>query len=56
MVFIYDWFSTTRSRGTRCCIISTDFFEESDIVRYCWSPSSMKAVYGHALHESTRSR
>lgn len=53
---INDWFSTTRSWVTRCSIINTDFFEESDIVRYCWSASSMKAVYGHSLHEPTGSR
>ena len=45
------WFSTTGGWVTRCSIISTDFFDESDIVRYCWSATSMKAVYGHALHE-----
>jgi 1-phosphatidylinositol phosphodiesterase len=47
---INDWFHTTRDWVTRCSIISTDFFEESDIVRYCWSATSMKAVYGDALH------
>lgn len=48
---INDWFSTTRDWVTRCSIISTDFFDESDIVRYCWVASSMKAVYGSTLHE-----
>ena len=48
---INEWFNTTGNWVTRCSIISTDFFEESEIVRYCWSASSMKAVYGHALHE-----
>jgi 1-phosphatidylinositol phosphodiesterase len=48
---INDWFHTTRDWVTRCSIISTDFFDESDIVRYCWSATSMKAVYGHRLHE-----
>lgn len=47
---INDWFDTTRDWVTRCSIISTDFFEESDIVRLCWSATSMKAVYGEALH------
>ena len=48
---INDWFHTTRDWVTRCSIISTDFFDEADIVRYCWSATSMKAVYGHLLHE-----
>jgi hypothetical protein len=48
---INRWFNTTGDWVTRCSIISTDFFEESDIVRYCWSATSMKAVYGSALHE-----
>lgn len=47
---INDWFHTTRDWVTRCSIISTDFFEESEIVRLCWSATSMKAVYGDALH------
>jgi 1-phosphatidylinositol phosphodiesterase len=47
---INDWFHTTRDWVTRCSIISTDFFEESEIVRLCWSATSMKAVYGEALH------
>jgi hypothetical protein len=45
------WFSTTGGWVTRCSIINTDFFDESDIVRYCWSATSMKAVYGHTLYE-----
>ncbi|MBV4518974.1 phospholipase [Pseudomonas sp. SWRI74] len=52
--YLNDWFSTTGNWVTRCSIISTDFFDESDIVRYCWSATSMKAVYGHALHETPR--
>ncbi|MEJ5057107.1 MULTISPECIES: phospholipase [unclassified Pseudomonas] len=48
---INDWFNTTGGWVTRCCIISTDFFDETEIVRYCWIASSMKAVYGNALHE-----
>ena len=48
---ITDWFHTTRDWVTRCSIISTDFFDEADIVRYCWSATSMKAVYGDRLHE-----
>ena len=48
---INDWFNTTRGWVTRCSIISTDFFEDSEIVRYCWIASSLKAVYGSALHE-----
>lgn len=48
---INEWFHTTADWVTRCSIINTDFFDESEIVRYCWSASSMKAVYGHALHE-----
>lgn len=47
---INNWFNPTRDWVTRCSIISTDFFDESDIVRYCWSATSMKAVYGSALH------
>ncbi|MBD9611283.1 phospholipase [Pseudomonas sp. PDM02] len=47
---INAWFNPTRDWVTRCSIVSTDFFDESDIVRYCWSASSMKAVYGSALH------
>ncbi|KAE9642002.1 phospholipase [Pseudomonas sp. PB103] len=46
---INDWFDTTRDWVTRCSIINTDFFEESDIVRLCWSATSMKAVYGDSL-------
>jgi len=53
---INDWFNTTGNWVTRCSIISTDFFDESDIVRYCWSATSMKAVYGRALHEQTHRR
>jgi hypothetical protein len=48
---INRWFSTTGDWLTRCSIISTDFFDESDIVRYCWIATSMKAVYGSALHQ-----
>ncbi|MGH8334293.1 MAG: phospholipase, partial [Pseudomonas sp.] len=47
---INDWFHTTRDWVTRCSIISIDFFDEADIVRYCWSATSMKAVYGDRLH------
>lgn len=47
---INDWFNPTRDWVTRCCIISTDFFDESHIVRYCWSATSMKAVYGSAVN------
>jgi len=47
---INDWFHTSRDWVTRCSIISTDFFDEADIVRYCWSATSMKAVYGDRLH------
>lgn len=46
---INDWFHSSRDWGTRCSIISTDFFDESDIVRYCSVASSMKAVYGDRL-------
>lgn len=45
-----DWFSTSREWVTRCSIINTDFFEESDIVENCWSASCMRAVYGDSLH------
>jgi 1-phosphatidylinositol phosphodiesterase len=48
---INDWFHPTRDWVTKCSIISTDFFDEADIVRYCWGATSMKAVYGHRLHE-----
>lgn len=47
---INDWFHSTNRWVTRCSIISTDFFDESEIVRYCWVASSMKAVYGRALY------
>ncbi|MGH8350139.1 MAG: phospholipase [Pseudomonas sp.] len=53
---INDWFDTTRGWVTRCSLISTDFFDESEIVRYCWIATSMKAVYGHALHEHANRR
>jgi 1-phosphatidylinositol phosphodiesterase len=53
---INDWFHTTRDWVTRCSIINTDFFEESDIVRYCWSASSMKALRGSALHAAVPAR
>ncbi|MFJ2709502.1 phospholipase [Pseudomonas sp. NPDC087346] len=49
---INDWFHSSRDWVTRCSIISTDFFDESEIVHYCWVACSMKAVYGRALHES----
>lgn len=49
---INDWFSTTRHWITRCSIINTDFFEESDIVRYCWSATSIKAIYGDTVRAS----
>lgn len=49
-IHINDWFNPTRDWVTRCSIINTDFFDESEIVRYCWSATSMKAVYGDALH------
>ncbi|MGE8064287.1 phospholipase [Pseudomonas sp. NPDC089569] len=50
---INAWFAPTLHWVTRCSIINTDFFDESKIVHYCWIANSMKAVYGHALHEST---
>lgn len=49
---INDWFSTTRHWISRCSIINTDFFEESDIVRYCWSATSIKAIYGDTVRTS----
>ena len=49
---INDWFNTTADWVTRCSIINTDFFDTSEIVRYCWSASSMKAVYGPSLHKT----
>jgi hypothetical protein len=48
---INDWFHPTRDWVTRCSIINIDFFDESEIVRYCWMATSMKAVYGRALHD-----
>ncbi|MGH8384226.1 MAG: phospholipase [Pseudomonas sp.] len=48
---INAWFDTAQDWITRCSIISTDFFDESEIVRYCWSASSMKAVYGDSLYD-----
>ncbi|QAY86327.1 PI-PLC domain-containing protein [Pseudomonas arsenicoxydans] len=50
-VQINDWFNPTRDWVTRCSIINTDFFDESEIVRYCWTATSMYAVYGSALHD-----
>ncbi|WP_445178459.1 phospholipase [Pseudomonas sp. McL0111] len=50
--YINAWFHSSRDWVTRCSIISTDFFDESEIVHYCWVACSMKAVYGRALHES----
>lgn len=41
---INDWFHSSRDWVTRCSIISTDFFDESQIVGYCWIANSMKAV------------
>lgn len=48
---INEWFHASRDWVTRCSIISTDFFEESDIVRYCWIATSMKAVYGETVND-----
>lgn len=45
---INEWFHYSRNWITRCSIISTDFFDESAIVSYCWVANSMKAVYGDA--------
>ena len=47
---INNWFAPPRDWVTRCSIINTDFFDESEIVRYCWSATSMKAAYGDTLH------
>ncbi|MFJ2324530.1 phospholipase [Pseudomonas sp. NPDC087690] len=47
-----DWFHSSRGWVTRCSIISTDFFDESEIVRNCWVANSMKAVYGRTLYQS----
>lgn len=41
---INDWFHSSRDWVTQCSIISTDFFDESEIVGYCWVANSMKAV------------
>lgn len=41
---IDDWFHSSRDWISRCSIISTDFFDESQIVGYCWVANSMKAV------------
>ena len=49
--YINDWFNPSRDWVTRCSIINIDFFDESEIVRYCWMATSMKAVYGRALHD-----
>lgn len=46
---INDWFHSSRGLTTRCSIINSDFFEESDIVNHCWIASSEKAVYGERL-------
>ena len=50
--YINDWFHHSRDWVTRCSIISTDFFDESEIVQYCWIATSMKAVYGESLHRT----
>lgn len=41
---IDDWFDTDRDWISRCSIISVDFFDDSEIVRYCWSATRMKAL------------
>lgn len=41
---INDWFHSSRDWVTQCSIISTDFFDESQIVGYCWVANSMKAA------------
>jgi len=41
---INEWFHSSRDWVTQCSIISTDFFDESEIVGYCWVANNMKAV------------
>ncbi|MFJ2683049.1 phospholipase [Pseudomonas sp. NPDC087342] len=41
---INEWFHSSLDWVTRCSIISTDFFDESEIVGYCWVANSMKAA------------
>ncbi|RON45722.1 phospholipase [Pseudomonas frederiksbergensis] len=41
---INEWFHPHRDWISQCSIISTDFFDESQIVGYCWMANSMKAV------------
>jgi len=45
---INDWFHSSRDWVTRCSVISTDFFDESQIVGYCWVANAMKAVQRRA--------
>ncbi|PTT32053.1 phospholipase [Pseudomonas sp. HMWF021] len=42
--FINDRFANSGDWIGRCCIISVDFFEACDIVRYCSVASRMKAI------------
>lgn len=41
---INTWFHPHGDWVSQCGIISTDFFDESEIVGYCWVVNSMKAV------------
>jgi len=50
--FINKRFDTSGDWIGRCCIISVDFFEDSDIVRYCSAASRMKAVDKTVAHVS----
>lgn len=48
---INDWFHSSRGLINRCSIINIDYFNESDLARYCWIASSEKAVYGERATE-----
>ncbi|MEZ1314780.1 phospholipase [Pseudomonas fluorescens] len=48
---INDWFNSSGEWILRCSIINTDFFDESQIVRYCWSATAEKALEADSLHE-----
>ncbi|WP_053160068.1 phospholipase [Pseudomonas sp. P1.8] len=41
---IDNWFSRTQDVTSRCSIINTDFFDESDIVRHCADATRIKAA------------
>ena len=48
---IDDWFDPARHWISRCSIINVDFFDDSNIVRYCWRATRTKASYGEAFYQ-----